>query len=413
MRYILNQELEERASGKAKRVAFFVAEKVALCFQQHHMLSTNLSFPIAKLHGDSPGMTSTKEFWNTQINDHMAIVCTAQVLLDGFNNGFLTMRQVNLLIFDEAHHAKKNHPFAKIIQSYYRGEPDPEKRPRIFGMTASPVDGQTRDMKDACSELEAMLDSRIATVSDEVLQANLEKKRLVESVATYDCLPDPEQVRTDLWKNIYGQISQNIELRASLDFSKGAASTLGPWCADRFWLLRMTDVEVMKLKAKTQNEFADMTVQHGVTSSDAVTAIKAVQEMVANTNLGSISRNSGLLSSKVRLLWDILDAEFRESPMKRCIVFVEKQFTAILLADLFQQPLMKIPSLKSAYMVSYSSYGSRTHAVLMRPGRWARNKLCGCWYEPDGASDNAQKIQRGRCQLPICDPSSRRGHRHS
>lgn len=358
MRHVLNQELEERAAGKPKKIAFFVAEKVALCFQQHRMLKTNLAFPIAKLHGDSTGMTSTREFWDSQMNEHMAIVCTAQVLLDGLSHGFVTMRQINLLIFDEAHHAKKNHPFARIIQSYYRGESDPKERPRIFGMTASPIDGQTRDMKDACSEFEAMLDSRIATVSDEVLRANLERKRLVESVAAFACLPDPEQVRTDLWRTIHGQVSQNMEFRASLDFSKDAASTLGSWCADRFWSLRMTDIEVIKLKARTEHDFGDAVVQQGITSDDAISAIKKVQKTVTDTTLVPISRNSDLLSSKVKLLWDILDAEFRESPTKRCIVFVEKQFTAVVLADLFQQPLMKIPSLNPAYMVSLSRYGN-------------------------------------------------------
>jgi endoribonuclease Dicer len=65
------------------------------------------------------------------------------------------MEQINLLIFDEAHHTKKNHVYARYIllslfvvctdkkyriirDSYLQVEPS--KQPRIFGMTASPVD---------------------------------------------------------------------------------------------------------------------------------------------------------------------------------------------------------------------------------------------------------------------------------
>lgn len=358
MRHILNQELEDRAVGKPKKVAFFIAEKVALCDQQHRVLSHNIEFSIGKLHGDSPGMTSSSDFWDGQVNEHMAIVCTAQLLLDGLNHGFITMRGINLLIFDEAHHAKKNHAFARIIQTYYRGEPDQSQRPRIFGMTASPADGQIRDMKDACGELEAMLDSRIATVSDEVLRKSLEQKRLVESVETFKCLLDPEEAQTVLWTRIYDQVSSNAYFRPSLDFSNWAASHLGPWCADRFWSLLLTDAEVAKLTAKTEQEFGHTATQRGVSSDDAISAIITVKDLVNNLHMAPITRHSGLLSSKVERLWDILDGEFRQSPTKRCIVFVEKQYTAFMLANLMQQPSMRIPGLNASYMV-----GSGTSSI--------------------------------------------------
>jgi endoribonuclease Dicer len=53
---------------------------------------------------------------------------------------------VNLLIFDECHHAKKNHPFNVIMAEFYR--PLTDDKPKIFGMTASPATG-TQDVSES------------------------------------------------------------------------------------------------------------------------------------------------------------------------------------------------------------------------------------------------------------------------
>jgi len=72
---------------------------------------------------------------------------------------------VNLLIFDECHHAKKNHAYARyeprifdqktisanfssIMRDFYVPLEE-AKRPRIFGMTASPVDARVDVVKAA------------------------------------------------------------------------------------------------------------------------------------------------------------------------------------------------------------------------------------------------------------------------
>ena len=56
-------------------------------------------------------------------------------------HAFFKMKDINLLCFDEVHHAKKNHVYARIIKTFYLPEPK-ETRPKIFGLTASPVDAR-------------------------------------------------------------------------------------------------------------------------------------------------------------------------------------------------------------------------------------------------------------------------------
>jgi endoribonuclease Dicer len=59
----------------------------------------------------------------------MVIVCTAEVLSQCMIHNFIGMAQINLLIFDEAHHAKGEHPYARIMKDYYLHMSDNSKRP--------------------------------------------------------------------------------------------------------------------------------------------------------------------------------------------------------------------------------------------------------------------------------------------
>lgn len=75
---------------------------------------------------------------------------TADVLYNCLTHAFIKMTDINLLCFDEAHHAKKNHVYARIIKDFYLCEPV-AKRPRVFGMTASPVDARVDDVVAAAT----------------------------------------------------------------------------------------------------------------------------------------------------------------------------------------------------------------------------------------------------------------------
>lgn len=63
---------------------------------------------------------------------------TAQILLNILRHSIVKMEAINLLILDECHHAVKKHPYSLVMSEFYHATPK-EKRPSIFGMTASPV----------------------------------------------------------------------------------------------------------------------------------------------------------------------------------------------------------------------------------------------------------------------------------
>lgn len=66
------------------------------------------------------------------------LVMTAQILLNILRHSIIRMEAINLLILDECHHAVKKHPYSLVMSEFYHTTPK-DKRPSVFGMTASPV----------------------------------------------------------------------------------------------------------------------------------------------------------------------------------------------------------------------------------------------------------------------------------
>ena len=76
------------------------------------MLCENLAAEPALVHGRTLD-TWRKQDWSDLFNAHEVVVCTAQVLYQCLNHAYIKIEDINLIIFDEAHHAKKEHPYAR------------------------------------------------------------------------------------------------------------------------------------------------------------------------------------------------------------------------------------------------------------------------------------------------------------
>lgn len=290
-----------------------------------------------------------KAFWDSQFDSHMVVVCTAQILLDCLDNGFVSMSQISLLIFDEAHHAKKNHPYARIMKFHYP-RAKPGHRPRILGLTASPIDTQDNDYRAAAEDLEALLCSEIATISDQVIEASWQQQQVTENIHYYACLPDPLESSTKLLNKIRALASTVPRLRRYITQTQDLSSSLGPWCADRFWQLLFSDGTVETVSAKAGlNDGLSYDYAEAVKASQSV---DSVRQVVASHHFRRPMESKDLLSSKVYALHDILVRAFENARDTRCIVFVDQRYTARLLADLFSQPEIQPCGLTAGYMVS-------------------------------------------------------------
>lgn len=86
---------------------------MTLVFQQAAVLRNNLDQNVASFYGAMGPDLWDQPAWDEHLKSNMVIVCTAEILNNALLGAFIKMRQINLLIFDEAHHTKKEHPYAR------------------------------------------------------------------------------------------------------------------------------------------------------------------------------------------------------------------------------------------------------------------------------------------------------------
>ncbi|KAI2472966.1 hypothetical protein F4781DRAFT_443323 [Annulohypoxylon bovei var. microspora] len=353
LRYTLDQELEDRSVGKPPRISFFLVDKVALVHQQYEVLKANLDHPVQRFHGNLGGYTVTRDFWQQKTGDSMVIVCTAEILLSCLHHSFVKMENINLLIFDEAHHTKKNHPYARIIKDFYAAlEVGEQRRPRILGMTASPVDAKT-DVTSAAAKLEGLLHSEIATVADLSIYARSSINRPIEDFIEYNIPPQPFE--TLLWQRLHTLVGHNDVFRRLFTYSRTCTTEMGRWCADRVWKICFTELEAQKLEAKTEKNFTSGKVQLPIAALDAErSAVREAYQVVANYPVPEPDLNSFHLSHKVEALIGALRKHL--DPMEdKCIIFTEQRLTAMLLTDLLKQPSINMPDIKAGMLLGASN----------------------------------------------------------
>ncbi|KAI9826040.1 MAG: Dicer-like protein 1 [Thelocarpon impressellum] len=349
LKHTLDQELENRGLGKPLRTSFFLVDSVTLVFQQFAVLECNLDQKIDRFCGEMGCDLWNKETWDKLFAENMVVVCTAEVLYQCLMHSFISMDRINLLIFDEAHHAKKNHPYAKIIKDFYIAAVDAGTCPKIFGMTASPVDAKV-DVVRAAKELETLLHCQIATASDLTLLQRA-VHRPAEQIVSYDRLVKP--YNTPLTQKLEALVGNLEILSKSFYFAQVASSELGPWCVDRMWYSTFGPDEDRKLERKLERDFLAINRQlEAMTVLDEDQArLEQAREVVRAHTFGDPSPSLHDLSSKVLLLQDYLKQRFERPTDDRCIVFVQRRSTARLLEDLFSRPNIGTPNLRVGLLV--------------------------------------------------------------
>ncbi|XP_043722965.1 endoribonuclease Dicer homolog 3a isoform X2 [Telopea speciosissima] len=150
-----------------KKLIIFLAPTVHLVNQQFEVIKIHTNLKVEEYYGAKKIDEWSAESWEKEIRDQDVMVMTPQILLDALRKAFMTIEMVCLMIFDESHRAIGNHPYTKIMKEFYHKSGN---KPKIFGMTASPVVrkgvSSSMDCEDQISELECILDSKICTIED-------------------------------------------------------------------------------------------------------------------------------------------------------------------------------------------------------------------------------------------------------
>ena len=112
-----------------------------------------------------------KDDWKKEFNEHDVLVMTHQILLDMLQHNYLLPSNINLLVLDECHHTKKNHPYAQIMKRIE----DFSIKPRVMGLTASIINEKVKNkgislrhhLEERMKELEINLRAVCVTCVDQ------------------------------------------------------------------------------------------------------------------------------------------------------------------------------------------------------------------------------------------------------
>lgn len=150
------------------RRSVFLVNTVVLANQQTECIRRATSFRVTKYTGEMNVDVWRRDDWLQQFELNQVLVATCQIILDVIRHGFVKLHQINLLIFDECHHGRSDHPMHQLMRLYSQLPPESASmpRPRIIGLTGMLIGASVRP-DGVIAELEALeatFQSTIATV---------------------------------------------------------------------------------------------------------------------------------------------------------------------------------------------------------------------------------------------------------
>lgn len=194
------------------------------------------------------------------------------------------------------------------------------------------------------SQLETLLDSRIATTTDLALLRNFVNKP-IEEEWVYDKLPPPFE--TNLHSTLKSKYGDMPILEGAFRFASVASSELGAWCADQVWALALADEVLPKLEGSI-GKVTDSDPQDSEKASEEIKRIQEANQLVKEYSANQTFQLTDL-SPKVELLMRKLQEQFAKSSDTKCIVFTQRRNTAKVLLQLCEK--LQIPNLRPEILV--------------------------------------------------------------
>ncbi|KAJ7118771.1 hypothetical protein C8R44DRAFT_841231 [Mycena epipterygia] len=337
----------------------FLVPKVTLVEQQGSFVATHSTLRVIKLHGALDIDLADRKGWNSKFECHDVFVMTPQIFLNLITHSLWGIDKVALIIFDECHHTRKNHPYNWIMREYF--EVLPASRPKIFGMTASPV-WKVNDATGSLAALEANMDSKVVAVRNHIDELATHAPKALEVIKQYPSspteydFPSPTlRMSLSFFEATFNHLDigwNDIERRYEITLLN-----LGPYCASMYIHLEI-NYRMSQFLKEEASELADVPPQ---TPSGLFAELVQIQDILASYNHFFASSPVCLewCSPKLGVLVEILLSH--QSPTFQGIIFVEQRQVAICLAKL----LPCIPALSGAIRCAeLVGHGDSSEGVL-------------------------------------------------
>lgn len=172
----LSHELEPPYDQDGKRTFFLVPTKPLVRQQAAEIVNKSrfTESDVGEYTGDMNVDYWSADVWLPHLRSKKILVMTRQIFLNLLNSAKIPLKKVNLLIFDEAHHAaplrnkkKESKDCYKLIMNYIHSRPESE-HPHILGLSASLLnaDGNANALQQTIADLEETYKSTCTSVTD-------------------------------------------------------------------------------------------------------------------------------------------------------------------------------------------------------------------------------------------------------
>ncbi|KAL2341556.1 hypothetical protein Fmac_009496 [Flemingia macrophylla] len=356
-------------------IAVFLVPKVVLVSQQAEAVKMHTNLKVGMYWGDMGVDYWDAATWKQETEKYEVLVMTPAILLTGLRHSFFKLNMIKVLIMDECHHTGGKHPYACIMTEFYHHQLDSgiSDLPRIFGMTASPIKSKVGNSESSWSDnirkLMTLMHSKVYTcVNEDVIT-----QFIPTSTPTFKFYRD-NGIRFVLFEELASKLKilkeqHELRLRSS-DFTKSAAEfaqkkIIKIFCALMFCLDELGVWLALKAaKSFSTNEFDSFSWGHSgdrVVKNFILACVHTLEgyfQCEPQWSIGDDIKSDvemGLLTSKVCCLIDSL-IEYRGLRDMRCIIFVERIITAVVLQDLLNTLLPKYNSWKTKFIAGHN-YG--------------------------------------------------------
>uniref|UniRef100_A0A0D9ZA05 Uncharacterized protein n=1 Tax=Oryza glumipatula TaxID=40148 RepID=A0A0D9ZA05_9ORYZ len=337
----------------SRRFAVFLVPTVVLVGQQARVVEQHTDLVVKQFCGEMGVDFWDAATWRSQLEDGEVLVMTPQILLDNLRHSFFRLQDIALLIFDECHHARGNTPYACIFKEFYHPQLNSsasDPLPRIFGMSASLIyskDLNQHNYSKQISEIENLMNSKVYTVDSESALSEY-----IPFASTKIVHFDDSNISSELHANILSCLNRltkkHIEALdrklhgSSLENAKQRISklhrtfvyclyNLGVWLAAKAAEVQSYEENSLSFWGETLDKNVE-----GFIRNYSEEVHRELSCFSKNGHIGEkfpADSQDGILTPKVHCLIRTL-LQYRHMQDLRCIVFVQRVITSIVLEPL-------------------------------------------------------------------------------
>jgi len=115
----LTEKISENPHKPPKKV-FFVVNTISLLKQQAKVIEKQTLLNVGKYYGKNGGkFTMSPDKWEKEFKKNDVFVIISKILLENLRHGMMKINDIDLLIFDECHHAQDNCDYNNIMREFY------------------------------------------------------------------------------------------------------------------------------------------------------------------------------------------------------------------------------------------------------------------------------------------------------